>query len=90
MPNRYTPTVAEVDVARAGGAAAAARRDGSADDVPYRLLGAEDRDRALVLSRLWFIAFTQARAWRRERWPLANLSAIDVGDGGGGRGRFQP
>jgi len=63
----YTPTEAEVDEARAGGQAAAARRDGSPEDVPYRLLGAPDRDRALVMSRLWFKAFSDARAWRREQ-----------------------
>ena len=64
---RYVPTEAEVDEARAGGQAAAARRDGSAEDVPYRLLGAEDPDRAMTLARLWFMAFTQARAWQREQ-----------------------
>lgn len=36
----YEPTEAEIDEARAGGEAAAARRDGSAEDVPWRLLGA--------------------------------------------------
>ena len=45
-PVTYTATEAEVDEARAGGQAAAARRDGSPEDVPYRLLGAEDRGRA--------------------------------------------
>jgi hypothetical protein len=63
----YTPTTAEIDRIREQGQDAARRTDGSPNDCPYRLLGSDDKQRTLVLARLWLISFDDARAWMREQ-----------------------